>query len=161
MKGGPKAKNQIRRRECYQNRAMGKFLGNFLAYRLLIAITVISDESTAFTSHGRHPQSSPTFVLPINPITVNKAGWTSSRHSCRRSSDLVPMMVNDDDSAADEDDRDGAAATASSSPVSSSTQKLSEQSTSYPIDLPSPILLATSMILAIVSTGAFRCSLCD
>jgi hypothetical protein len=32
---------------------------------------------------------------------------------------------------------------------------LSEGETTYPIDLPSPVLLATSMILAIISTGTY------
>jgi hypothetical protein len=31
----------------------------------------------------------------------------------------------------------------------------------YPIDLPSPILLASSMVLAIVSTGKWRLSSCN
>jgi hypothetical protein len=37
--------------------------------------------------------------------------------------------------------------------VSSSSSAVEEETTSYPIDLPSPILLASSMVLAISSTG--------
>jgi hypothetical protein len=36
---------------------------------------------------------------------------------------------------------------------SSATTTVEEETTSYPIDLPSPILLASSMVLAISSTG--------
>jgi hypothetical protein len=39
---------------------------------------------------------------------------------------------------------------------SSSAATVEEETTSYPIDLPSPILLASSMVLAISSTGKKR-----
>jgi hypothetical protein len=38
----------------------------------------------------------------------------------------------------------------------SATTTVEEETTSYPIDLPSPILLASSMVLAISSTGKKR-----
>jgi len=42
----------------------------------------------------------------------------------------------------------------------SSSSAVEEEATSYPIDLPSPILLATSMVLAISSIGKKKDALC-
>ena len=60
----------------------------------------------------------------------------------------VAQKAVEEKAAAQQQQMMGAAASASSS-----SSAVDEETTSYPIDLPSPILLALSMILAISSTG--------
>lgn len=49
----------------------------------------------------------------------------------------------------------------SSDSIKSTQLTETEEEAKYPIDLPSPILLATSMVLAIASTGKFAKIKCD
>lgn len=76
-----------------------------------------------------------------NPLTMS---------SPRGEGEQEPPKDDDDDSSAAQ-----ATTPRTTTASAAETKKEEEESAPYPVDLPSPILLGTSIVIAIASTGTF------
>ncbi len=84
-------------------------------------------------------------VSSVTPFSIQN-GYQSTQRGIGKTGSMFRSLTEIYSSPNDEEIKGGVVATKSSNDT---------QGTSFPIDLPSPILLATSMVLAIVGTGAF------
>lgn len=115
---------------------------------MALLILLIASSSLAFAPRhvGAHPQSIQCMAGRMQH---------SAFPSCRYHTILYSTPSEDEDSASND------STTTTTTTDAKATESVAEpdEGTQYPINVPSPLLLAAGMILAIVSTGTFVCVL--
>ena len=122
-----------------------------LGYLLFcLCLLVQLDVSVSFVSHhSTCRQYGGSQTLSLTPRGMNNQQSVFLPSACRRSTVLF-------DNQQDNESQTTTTEASSSTSPSTDSQQLNAEESKYPIDLPSPLLLATSMILAIASTGVYK-----
>lgn len=133
-----------------------KYFPNYINTLLVILFIIYVATTVTVFAFSSKSLSSSTFNLNYHCLKPTTTCTTSYRNSIvtasPRGSTLLFSSAFDDDEDEDEDFKDVPQ-------VVPSTNALSTEDTTnnVPIDLPSPVLLSSSMVLAIASTGKNVC----